>query len=110
MMRKINYKDCSNYVKKELKINLIPYQEKMLEAFCEGKEARVARGLGRTFIADCFGKYVAHLYSENDYTKNPDVSLSYEDGERYGVYPEGFIEKMKNEMTEKQFRREYICR
>lgn len=33
---KIKYPECSRFIKRELKINLHPYQEVMLRAMCDG--------------------------------------------------------------------------
>lgn len=46
-----NYVDCLNFVKYKLRVNLFAYQEQMLKAFCEGKEVRCSRCVGRTYVA-----------------------------------------------------------
>lgn len=108
-MRAISYIECSTFVKEKLKINLFPYQEDMLRAFCEGKEVRTARCIGRTFVAECFGQYVAHLYDKNDFTKEPDVVFPYMVAEPYHI-PEKFVENMKKMMSEDDFNRTVLCK
>ena len=53
---KIDYNECSKFIKRELKIHLFPYQEVMLKAMCDGLEIRTARAIGRSFVADALGK------------------------------------------------------
>ena len=38
----------------------------------EGKEIWMERGLGRSKICDCLGKYIAHAFNNNDLSRNPD--------------------------------------
>ena len=70
-MREMSYEECLEFVKRKLGVKLYPFQEDMLKAFCEGKEIRTSRGIGKTFVAVCFGKYIAYLYDKNDYNKDP---------------------------------------
>ena len=58
-MRKINYDECLSYVRDTLKLPLFPYQEEMLRALCNGEEFLAARGIGRSYVANCFGRYIA---------------------------------------------------
>jgi len=67
---KIDYEDCLAFLEHELRVRLYPYQKEILKAFCEGKEVRTARGIGRSYVADALGKYVASLYDKNDFSKN----------------------------------------
>ena len=51
----IDYEDCSRFIKEKLHIDLFPYQEIMLKAFCDDLEVRTGRAIGRSFVADAFG-------------------------------------------------------
>ena len=77
MSREISYEECINFIEMVLKINLYPYQKEIIKCFCEGKEVRTARVCGRSISTEAYGKYIAKLYSENDYSKVPDVTISY---------------------------------
>lgn len=102
---KIDYCDCSRFIKRKLGIKLFPYQEVMLKAFCEGQTVRTARGIGRSFVADAFGKYVASLVAENDYAKEPDVVFPYTCSLKDGVWDRGQIALI---MTDKDFNKEWF--
>ena len=108
-MRKVNADECINFVKNVLKIKLFDYQEQMLRAFCEGKEVRSARGAGRSYVAKAYGRYVEHLYCDNDYTKEPDVIFDY-----HHLIANGFSTKERMEqrklMNPELFEREYECK
>lgn len=43
----IDYEDCSRFIKEKLHIDLFPYQEIMLKAFCDDLEVRTGRAIGR---------------------------------------------------------------
>lgn len=106
---KINYNECSKFIKRELKIHLFPYQEVMLKAMCEGLEIRTARGIGRSFVADALGKYVASVASKNHYDKVPDMTFPYTCAIRDGVLDEGQIELMRKECSQEVFEQEMLC-
>lgn len=106
---KVNYNECSKFIKRELGIRLYPYQEVMLKAMCEGQEIRTARAIGRTFVADAFGKYVASTVDKNNYDKTPDVAFPYTCALRDGVWDAGQVELMKKECSEDVFAREMLC-
>lgn len=106
---KLDYFACSAFIKRKLKIRLFPYQETMLKAMCEGLEIRTARSIGRTFVADCLGKYVASLYDKNNYEKEPDVTFPYTCAIEPGVITEQWVESIKKDMTEEDFKRELLC-
>lgn len=108
-MRLINYQDCIKYIQHKLGIKLYDYQKDMLEAMCDGVEFRSARGIGRTFVAECFGKYIAYLYSKNDYNEVPSVVFPYTVAIRTGLIVEPAIEKIKTHSPE-VFEREYECK
>lgn len=75
IFKKINADDCIDYVKNKLNIQLFGYQEEMLRAFCEGKKVATGRGIGRTYIARAFSKYIEHLYLEDNYDAKPDITI-----------------------------------
>lgn len=105
----INYNECSKYIKRDLGISLYPYQEVMLKALCEGQEVRTARAIGRSFVADAIGKYVAHVLSINNYSKDPDVVFPYTCALKDNVWSRGNIELLKKDCTEEEFAREMLC-
>ena len=105
----INYNECSKFIKRELKIHLFPYQEVMLRAMCEGLEIRTARAIGRSFVADAFGKYVASIVGKNNYDKVPDVTFPYTCALRDGVLDEGQVELMRKECSPEVFEQEMLC-
>lgn len=105
-----NFKDCLYYIKHKLKIHLYPYQELILKAFCEGKEVRTSRCIGRTYVAEAFGKYVANLYSSNNYSKNPDVVFPYDCALKNGLITQNFINQMQNKLSSETFNREFLCK
>lgn len=107
---KYNYRECSKFVRRELKITLFPYQEVMLKAMCEGMEIRTARGIGRSFVADAFGKYVASLVGKNNYNREPDVVFPYTCALGSGVLIEEQIALMGKECTPEIFEQEMLCR
>ena len=109
---KVNYVDCSRFIKRKLGITLFPYQEVMLKAFCEGQTVRTARGIGRSFVADAFGKYVASLVAENEYEKKPDVIFPYTCALKDGVLNEGQIalDMMDKYFDKALFDKEMLCR
>lgn len=73
MNRKATYEDCLDFIENKLNIKLLDYQKEILKCIFENKEVRTGRGCGRKMIADALGKYVSHLYGENDYSVEPDV-------------------------------------
>lgn len=76
---------------------------------CEGQEIRSARSIGRTFVADAFGKYVASVVGKNNYDKMPDVTFPYTCALRDGVLDEGQVELMRKECSQEVFAREMLC-
>lgn len=109
MNRKLVYEDCIDYAEKILRIHLKEYQKVMLRCFCEGKEVRVCRGGGRSFCADIFGKYVAHLYDKNDYETIPDVKIPYQELVRESMLNRELAEDIIRETPVEMFEREYKC-
>lgn len=106
---KVDYNKCSRYIKRELGINLFPYQEVMLKAMCEGQEIRCARGIGRSFVANAFGKYIASTVDRNNYDKTPDVVFPYTCAIKDGVLNEVLVEIFRHEWNKDDFAREMLC-
>lgn len=104
-----NYVDCLNFVKYKLRVNLFAYQEQMLKAFCEEKEVRCSRCVGRTYVAHAFGKYVASLYDNNNYNETPDVVFLYECAVDAGLIDKALIDRERENLSAEVFRREYEC-
>lgn len=105
-----NYSDCLSYVKRNLKAHLYPYQEEMLKAFCEGKEVRCARGVGRSYVAKLFGQYVASLYDKNNYDKTPDIVFPYTCALNLGLIDRSFIDRVRKELPQETFERDFLCK
>mgnify|MGYP003296831075 CR=1 FL=1 len=89
-------------------IELFDFQKIIIKCWCEGLEVRTARCAGRSFLANAFGKYVAHLYSENDYNVKPYVIIPYYNALDCGLIDEGFISEMRNSSSEKSFNRDFL--
>lgn len=107
---KINYADCASFIKHKLRINLYPYQEEMLKAMCDGLEIRSARGIGRSFVAEAFGKYVASIVGKNNYDRTPDVIFPYTCAVESGIISEEQIDMMKRKYNPEVFEREMMCK
>ena len=106
---KVDYESCKYYVENVLHLDLFDYQWMMLKAFCEGMEVRTARGLGRTYVAEAFGKYIAHLYGRNNYNATPQVSFGYRCATGNGLYDDDHIRQAREHMGTSDFRKEYLC-
>ncbi len=104
-----NYNDCLSFVKHKLRIHLYPFQEEILKAFCEGKEVRTSRCVGRSYVAKAFGQYVASLYDKNNYSKTPDVVFPYSCALNAGLIDREFINSEKKGLSREAFEREYLC-
>lgn len=109
MRRKIYYEDCIRFIEHEFPVKLYPYQKEMLRDMCDGREFRSARCLGRSTVARLFGAYIAHLYDQNDYDKEPEAVFTYKLGVRYGLYPYDYIAGCKAFIGRDRFDREYNC-
>lgn len=109
-MRAINYYDCIDYIEKKLRIKLASHERSMLKCLCNGEEFISARGIGRSFVAECFGKYIAHLYDRNDYTKAPDAIFPYTVAIGTGMLSGYSVAREQSSMSRQQFEREYLCR
>lgn len=105
--RKVSYEDCLRFIEHKLNIKLYDFQKEIIKAFCEGKEVRTSRGVGRTMCADAFGKYIGHLYSENNYGVEPEVIIPYTVLVKNNIISKERIEQYKKVMSPEVFSREY---
>ena len=106
----IDYEDCSRFIKEKLLIDLFPYQEIMLKAFCDDLEVRTGRAIGRSFVADAFGKYVASLYSVNHWGAEPDICIPVSAAVKVGAVDDKFIDDMKQTCSPEDFKKEMLAR
>lgn len=106
----IDYEDCSRFIKEKLHIDLFPYQEIMLKAFCDDLEVRTGRAIGRSFVADAFGKYVASLYSVNHWDVEPDICIPVSAAVKVGAVDDKFINDMKQTCLPEDFKKEMLAR
>ena len=81
----------------------------MLRAFVSGKEVRTARGIGRSMVADAYGKYLAHLIDKNNYDREPDVIFPYSRAVREGAGDQKLFEYLHAVMTPEAFKRDMLC-
>jgi len=110
-MKKINYTDCCNYIERECKIMLFPYQKDIIRGWCEGKEVRCCRGAGRSTLAHGFGKYIGKILDMNDYEADPEVIIPYFRVVASGLISEELVvQHAKEALTEDQFEREYCAK
>ena len=106
-MRNLSYEECIDYLEKVLNIKLFEHQKIMLKYLCEDKEFVSARGLGRSYIVDCFSKYIKYKYDKNDYSLDNCERIPYMKGlESYVSYVD---ENIKNKINEEVFNKEYLC-
>lgn len=87
MNGKISYDECIAFIEDLQNTRLHKYQREIIKAIWEGKEIQFARGMGRSFIAENYLNYLAHVYDEsfeeNVNIKNirdeiPELLMSYE--------------------------------
>lgn len=110
MDRKVLYEDCLKFIEHKLQIKLFDYQKEIIKCFCEGKEIRTARGIGRSMCADAFGKYIAFLHDRNNYGVEPDVVIPYQVAVENGVWTEELIEIVRKHTTQEEFEREFCIK
>lgn len=110
MYREISYEDCIEFIERELHVKLYNFQKEIIKAFCEGKEIRTCRCAGRTFCAEVFGKYIAHVYDRNDFRTAPEVTIPYQRLVEENVLSDEIINKNRAWMSEDKFQTEYCCR
>ncbi len=107
---KYDYDECLKFINRKFGECLLPYQKDILKAFCDGKKVRTARGIGRSYVANLFSRYVESLYEKNDYSKEPDVVFTYECAETAGLLNQKFIDLQRSKMSPEDFDREYLCK
>ena len=110
MNRKVSYKDCLNFIERKLRIKLYDYQKEIIKCFCEGKEIRTARGVGRSFCAEAYGKYIANLHDRNDYETEPEVVIPYDVLVRNGMLDEHRVEAYRQVLSPEAFEREFCSK
>ena len=91
---KVNYDEASRFIKDKLGIQLFPYQELMLKAFCDGLSVSSGRGVGRSLVADAFGQYIAYLHGKNVLPDEADVVIPVLAAVHSGLMPEVFAGKV----------------
>ena len=109
----LNYDECIKYIRdflREKRDKLMPHQELMLKAWCDGKIVRTGRGIERTFAADLLGKYIAHkIDSEND-AEEPDVILTFHNMIGKDMITEEAYEKFKESVGVDEFNKDFLCK
>ena len=91
---KVDYNEASQFIKNKLNIQLFPYQEIMLKAFCDGLSVSSGRGVGRSFVAGAFGQYIAYLYGKNIQPEDADVVVPMSAAVHSGLMQEVFARKI----------------
>lgn len=102
--------NCVEFVEKYLNLSLFPFQKEILNAWENGLEVRTARGLGRSSLAEGYGKYVAYKLANNNYEKDADIVFPYHYGVLNKLLDEHNVTKYKEQMSEKSFNSEYLCK
>ena len=85
---RVSYDEAHRFIKDKLGIQLYPHQELILKAFCDGLRVRTGRGVGRTFVADAFGKYIAYLYGQNELPGEVDLVIPTAAAVHVGLMPD----------------------
>ena len=60
--------------------------------------------------ADAFGKYISHLYSENDYSVEPEVVIPCTALVKDNIISEERIKEYMKVLPPERFEREYSCK
>lgn len=79
----------------------------MIEDMCKGTPFRSARGLGRTFVANILGAYIAWLFSCNKDDETVENKYPVWLGINANIVPEEFVNAERAKMDEAAFEREY---
>lgn len=106
---KIDYQECLLFIKNNLNITLLPYQEALVKLLLDGYEVRTCRGSGRSFVAHLIGKYVEHKLAKNNYGVVPDITFTYGCPVKEGLLKEATVRYAKGTCNEAQFAQEYLC-
>ena len=110
MSRKVSYEDCLNFIEHKLHIKLYDFQKEIIKCFCEGKEIRTARGVGRTICAEAYGKYISYLLDKNNYETEPDVVIPYHVLVRNGMLDEHRVEEYRKVLSSEAFERDFCSK
>lgn len=110
MSRKVSYEDCLNFIEHRLHIKLYNFQKEIIKCFCEGKEIRTARGVGRTMCAEAYGKYISHLLDRNDYEAEPEVIVPYYVLVKNGLLSENRVEEYRKILSQEAFERDFCSK
>ena len=110
MNRKVSYEDCLNFIEYRLHIKLYDFQKEIIKCFCEGKEVRTPRGIGRTICAEAYGKYISHMLDKNNYEAEPDVIIPYHVLIRNGMLDEHHIEAYRKILSPEAFERDFCSK
>ena len=60
--------------------------------------------------ADAFGKYIAYLYDQNNYSINPDVIVPYKTAVSEGLLHKDLIRDIRNSISQEDFEIEFECK
>lgn len=101
--------NCIEFVEHYMGIKLFPFQKEILIAWENGYEVRTARGLGRSKLAEGYGKYITHKLENNNYEKAADLVFPYHYGIAHGLLEKESVDLCK-ELSEKAFIVEYECK
>lgn len=110
MSRKVSYEDCLKFIEQKLHIKLYDYQKEIIKCFCEGKEIRTARGVGRTMCAKAYGEYITNLYDKNNYETEPEVVIPYNVLIRNGMLDEHRVEAYRKVLSPEEFERDFCSK
>ena len=64
--------DFISFCRTHLNTTFNTAQTAAIKLLFEGKKIWMERGLGRSKIYDCLGKYIAHTFDNNDLSRTPD--------------------------------------
>ena len=103
---RLDYNDVISWLERRGE-NFYSFQKEMLKDMCEGREFISFRGAGRGLIAGYLGEYIAHLFAENNYTKEPDKRYPLVLGLNSGLVSKKSVHNIKQALPEKAFKKEY---
>ena len=103
---RLDYNDVISWLERRGD-NFYSFQKEMLKDMCEGREFISFRGAGRGLIAGYLGEYIAHLFAENNYTKEPDKRYPLVLGLNSGLVNKKSVHNIKQALPEEAFKKEY---
>jgi len=110
MKLNLNYDECKQYITERLHLNLMPHQEILLKAWCDGKTVKTARGIGRSFVANALGKYIAYKFDKDNGESEPDILITYHCMVDENQMKESDYAKIKEQVDEDIFNRDFLCK